>query len=122
MDKIENPNFSFKEITKPFVLKEIKNFNPKKTAPSNDIPIPTKLIREYFEILTTIIIKDFKKCKHNGTFPKGFKTSEYTFKSVQNYMNDESYMHDEINAYFDYILSNFVAFAKAIAHSIASCI
>ena len=38
MDKIEKPNFSFKEITKLFVVKVIKNLNPKKTSESNDIP------------------------------------------------------------------------------------
>ena len=31
IDKIEKSNFSFKEITKPFKVKEIKNLNPKKT-------------------------------------------------------------------------------------------
>ena len=38
MDKIEKPNFTFNEITKPFVVKEIKNLHPKKTLQSNDIP------------------------------------------------------------------------------------
>ena len=30
--KIEKHNFSFKEITKPIVVKEIKNFKSKKTS------------------------------------------------------------------------------------------
>ena len=38
MDKIEKPNFTFNEIIKPFVVKEIKNLHPKKTLQSNDIP------------------------------------------------------------------------------------
>ena len=99
MENIEKPNFSFKKITKPFVVNETKNLNPKKTSQSNDIP--TKLIEEYSDILTTIIVKDFNRCMHNGTFPKSFKISEvipvykkdeqkqlpthkYTIKSVQN--------------------------------------
>ena len=45
MDKIEKPNFSFNEITKPFAVKEIKNLKPKGTSQSNDVP--TKLIKEY---------------------------------------------------------------------------
>ena len=45
---------------------------------------------------------------HNGTFPKGFKTFEYNFfKSVQNYMHDERCMLDEMNVFFDDILSKF---------------
>ena len=74
MDKIEKPNFSFNDITKPFFIKEIKNLDPKKTSQSNDIP--TKLIKEYSEIFATIIVEDFNKCMHNGTFPKRFKISE----------------------------------------------
>ena len=30
VDKIEKPNFSFKEITKPFVVKETKTLTPRK--------------------------------------------------------------------------------------------
>ena len=56
------------------MVKEIKNLYPKKTSQSNDIA--TKLIKEYSDIFTTIIIKSFKKCIHNGTFPKSFKISE----------------------------------------------
>ena len=42
MDKIEKPNFSFNDIAKPLVIKEIKNLDLKKTSQSNDMP--TKLI------------------------------------------------------------------------------
>ena len=70
MDKIEKSIFSFKKITKLIAFREIKNLNPKKTSATNDIP--TELINEYSDILTTIIIKDFNKCVHNGTFPKSF--------------------------------------------------
>ena len=38
---------------------------------SNDIP--TKFIKEYSGIFTTIIVKDFIKCIHNDTFPKNIK-------------------------------------------------
>ena len=83
MDKIEKANFSFNKITKPFVIKELKNFDPKKTSQSNDIP--TKLIKEYSEIFATIIVEDFTKCMHNGTFPKSFKISE----AIPFYRKDE---------------------------------
>ena len=73
MDKIGKPNFSFNEIAKPLVIKEIKNLDSKKTSESNDIP--TKLIWKYSEIFATIIVEDFNKCMHNGTFPKSFKIS-----------------------------------------------
>ena len=66
--------------------------------------IPAKHIKEYSDIFTTVIIKDFNKCMHNGVFSKSFKISpvipvyktdetyeknnyrphNYTFESVQN--------------------------------------
>ena len=125
MDKIEKPNFSFNDITKPFFIKEIKNLDPKKTSQSNDIP--TKLIKEYSDIFATIIVEDFNKCMHNGTFPRSFKISEVipVYKKDEPYDKNnyrpisilsnlskiyERYMHDEINSFL---------YAKAIAHSIA---
>ena len=36
INKTEKSNFSFKEKTKPFVVKEIKSLKPKKTSQSND--------------------------------------------------------------------------------------
>ena len=74
LDKIEKSNFSFKEIIKPFVVKEIKNLNPKKTLHSHDIP--TELIKECSDTFAAIIIKDFNKCMYNGTFSKSLKISE----------------------------------------------
>ena len=74
MDKIEKLNFSFKEMTKSIVVQEIKNLHPKKTSRSDEIP--TKLIKEYSDRFATIIVEDFNKCMHNGTFPKRFKISE----------------------------------------------
>ena len=61
---------------------------------------------------------------HNGTFRRSFKISEVipVYKKDEPNLSKiyERYMHDEINAYFDDILSNFnVALAKAIAHNIA---
>ena len=85
MDKIEKPNFSFNEIAKPLVIKEIKNLDPKKTSQSNDIP--TKLIKEYSEIFATIIVKSCNKCMYNGTFPTSFKISEV----IPVYKKDEPY-------------------------------
>ena len=74
LDEIEKSSFSFKEIIKPFVVKEIKNLNPKKTLQSNDIP--TKLIKEYSDTFAAIVIKDFHKRIQNATFSKSFKISE----------------------------------------------
>ena len=60
MDKIEKPKFSFKEIAKSIVVKEIINLNPKKTSQSHGIP--RNLMKEYSNKFSTIIIKDFNKC------------------------------------------------------------
>ena len=38
MNKIEKPNFSFKETRKPIAVKEIKSLNPTKTSQTNDTP------------------------------------------------------------------------------------
>ena len=118
-DKIEKPNFSFNEIAKSFAVEEIKNLNPMKTSQSNDIP--TKLIKEYSEIFAAIIVEDFNKCMHNGTFLKSFKIYEVTpvYKIDEPYDKNncrsisilsnlfkiyETYMNDEINVYFDDLL------------------
>ena len=85
MDNMEKPNFCFMEITKPFVAKEVGNLNPQKTSQSHDIP--TKLIKEYSDIFTPIIVLDFNKCMHNGTFPKSFKISHI----LPVYKKDEPY-------------------------------
>ena len=101
MDKIEKPNFSFIEIKKPFAVNEI---------------------RKLLKILKTV--KNFNKCMHNGIFPKIFKLSEVipvhkkdepynksNYQPVSIFSNlskiYERYKHDDINAYFDDILSNF---------------
>ena len=44
--------------------------------PSQTNDISTKTIKEYSDMFTTIIIKDFNKCMHNGTPPKSFIMSE----------------------------------------------
>ena len=138
MDKIEKSNFNFKEITKPFVVKEIKNLNPKKSSQYNDMP--RKLIKEYSDIFVTIIFEDFNIFMHNDTFPNILKLSEVipVYKKNEPYDKNnyrpisillnlskiyERCMHDEINAYFGDILSKFpCGFRKgSIAHSTACC-
>ena len=69
-----------------------------------------------------MIVEDFNKCIHKDTFPKSFKISEvipvckkdapydknnYRPISILSNLSKlyERYMHDEINAYFDDILS-----------------
>ena len=72
MEKIYKPNnFSFNEISKSIVIKEIEKLNPKKNSQSNDIP--PRFITEFF---AKIIVKDFNKCLNNGTVPESFKISE----------------------------------------------
>ena len=120
------------QITKPFVVKErkIKNLNSKKTSQSNDIA--AKLIKEYSDLLATVIVEDFDKCMHDSTFPKSFKISKVipvhkkdepfdknNYRPISILSNlskiNERYTHDEINIYFDDIFQDFsVSFAKAI--------
>ena len=86
--------------------------------------MPTKIIKEYSDIFATIIVEDFNKCMHNGTFPKSLKISEVipVYKKDEPYDKSnnrpisilsnlskiyERYMHGEINVYFDDILSKF---------------
>ena len=107
MDKIEKPNFSFIEIKKSFAVNEIQKL--------------LKILK-ILKILKTV--KDFDKCMHNGIFSKSFKLSEVipVYKKDEPYNKSnyqpvsifsnlskiyERYKHDEINAYFDDILSNF---------------
>ena len=85
MDKLEKPNFSYKEITKSFIVKEIENLNSKKTSQSNNIP--TKLMKENSDIFTTITVEDFNKSMYDGTFPKRFIIPEV----IPVYKKDESY-------------------------------
>ena len=110
--------------------KKSKTLAPRKISQSSDIP--KKLIKEYSDIFATIIVEDFNKCMHNGTFPRSFKISEVipVYKKDEPYDKNnyrpisilsnlskvnERYMHDEINIYFDGIFQNFsVSFAKAI--------
>ena len=62
IDKIEKSNFNFKEITKPFKVKEIKTLTPRKL---NNLTI--------YRENSLKNIADFNKCMHNGTFSESFK-------------------------------------------------
>ena len=85
MDKLEKPNFSYKEITKSFIVKEIENLNSKKTSQSNNIP--TKLMKENSDTFTTRTVEDFNKSMYDGTFPKSFIIPEV----IPVYKKDKSY-------------------------------
>ena len=82
------------------------------------------LRNKYSDIFTTIIVKDFNKCMHNGTFPKSFKICEVipayrkdapfhknNYRPIGVFSNCPKFMRhicsDEINSYLDNILSKF---------------
>ena len=81
-------------------------------------------MKKYSDVFTTIIVKVFNKCMHNGTFPKSYKILEiipvyekdkpcdksyYRLLSMLSNLSKhyKRYMLNEINAYFHDILSKF---------------
>ena len=86
--------------------------------------LPIKLIKEYSDIFTTIIVESFNKYILNGTFPNNLEIPEVipVYKINEPYDKNnyrpinilsnlskiyERYVHDQINAYFDDVLSKF---------------
>ena len=72
----ENSIFSFKEIGKTEVIKEIKNLDIKKESLSRDIP--TKIIKEFNDLFVTFFTENFNLCLNKGEFPEVLKTAEVT--------------------------------------------
>ena len=81
-------------------------------------------MKKYSDVFTTIIVKGFNKCMHNGTFRKSYKIleiipvyekdkpcdkSNYRLLSMLSNLSKhyKRYMFNEINAYFHDISSKF---------------
>ena len=117
----ENSMFSFKEIGKTEVIKEIKYLDIKKGLLSSDIP--TKIIKEFDNLLATFIIENFNLCLNKGEFPEILKIAEVTpiYKKVNPFEKDnyrpisilsnisknfDRIMHNQMNNFFINKLSN----------------
>ena len=72
----KNSIFSFKEIGKTEVIKEIKNLDIKKGSLSSDIP--TKVIKEFDDLFAIFITENFNLCLNIGKFPEILKIAEVT--------------------------------------------
>ena len=72
----ENSTFSFKEIEKTEVIKEIKNHDIKKGPLSSDIP--TKIIKEFHDLFATFITENFSLSLNKGEFSEILQIAEVT--------------------------------------------
>ena len=71
----ENSIFSFKEIGKTEVVKEIKNLDIKG---SHSKDIPTKIIKEFNDLFATFITENFDLCLNKGEFSEIIQIAEVT--------------------------------------------
>ena len=66
--------YSFKNIDKEFIEKVIKNLNPKKSVPQNDIPV--KILKLNADLGSPFIIKIFNESIEHGNFPDDLKLAD----------------------------------------------
>ena len=118
----KNSIFSFKEVEKTKVIKEIKNLDIKKGSLSSDIP--TKMIKKFDDLFAVFITEDFNLCLNKGEFPEILKMTEVTpiYKKANPFEKDnyrpisilsnisktfERIMHNQINNFFINKLSKY---------------
>ena len=118
----KNSIFSFKEIGKTEVIKEIKNLDIKKGSLSSDIP--TKIIKEFDDLFAIFITENFNLCLNKGEFPEILKIAEVTpiYKKANPFEKDnyrpisilsniskiyERIMHNQMNDFFINKLSKY---------------
>ena len=118
----DNSIFSFKEIGKTEVIKEIINLDIKKGSLSSDIP--TKIIKEFDDLFVTFITENFNLCLNKGEFPQVLKIAEVTpiYKKANPFEKDnyrpisilsnilkvfERTMHNQINNFIINKLSKY---------------
>ena len=111
----KNSIFSFKEIGKTEVIKEIKNLDIKKGSLSSDIP--TKIIKEFDDLFANLITENFNLCLSKGEFTEILKIAEVTpiYKKANLFEKDnyrpisilsnisksyERIMHNQMNGFF----------------------
>ena len=105
----KNSIFSFKEIEKTKVIKEVKNLDIKKGSLSSDIP--TKMIKQFDDLFAIFITEDFNLCLNKGEFPEILKMTEVTpiYKKANLFEKDN---YRPIS-----ILSNISKIFKRIMHN-----
>ena len=117
-----NSIFSFKEIWKTKVNKEIKNLDLKKGSLSSDIV--TDIIKGFDDLLVIFITKNFNLYLNNGEFPEILKIAEFTpiYRKANPFQKGnyrpinilshiskiyERIMHNEMNKFFINKLSKY---------------
>ena len=84
----ENSIFSFKEIGKTEVIKEIKNLDIKKGSLFSDIP--TKIMKEFGDLFAILITESFNLCLNKEEFPEILKVADVTpiYKKANSFEKD----------------------------------
>ena len=112
MEKIDKPNFSFSEIIKSIIVKEIKKLNPIKTLQSNDIPKKLRnflicsqqsLLKILTNALTAAPLKKISKYRRQNQFRKELDQLAKTIINGYVYFQFFPKIMKDIcmNAYFD---------------------
>ena len=118
----ENSIFSFKEVGKTEVIKEIINLDIKKGSLSSDIP--TKIIKEFDDLFVTFITGNFNLCLTKAEFPQVLEIAKVTpiYKKANPFEKDnyrpisilsniskvfERTMHNQINNFIINKLSKY---------------
>ena len=117
-----NFSFSFSQVERDEIMKEISRLNINKATQSTDIP--TKLIKENSDIFGDFIFENYNNCISSFVFPsylknaiitpahkKGPKTSKDNYRPVSILSNIskiyERLIFKQISEYFEPILSKF---------------
>ena len=115
-------SFSFSQVERHEIMKEINNLKTNKATQSTDIP--TKLIKENSDIFGDFIFGNYNNCVFSSIFPnslksaiittvhkKGAKTSKDNYRPVSILSNIskiyERLMFKQISEYFEPMLSKF---------------
>ena len=68
--------FSFSKVNLTEIINEIKNLDESKATQSNDIP--TKVIKENYDIFAAFITENFNKMIEDSVFPDSLKQTKVT--------------------------------------------
>ena len=66
-------SFSFSQTERDEIMKEIKNLKTNKATQSTDIP--TKIIKENYDIFGDFIFENYNNCVSNSIFPNSLKNA-----------------------------------------------
>ena len=66
-------SFSFSQIERDGIMKEIKNLKTNKATQSTDIP--TKIIKENYDIFGDFIFENYNNCVSNSIFPNSLRNA-----------------------------------------------